>query len=74
MQIEVRLIGALRVERFKQQVTEYPEGTTIADIVQTLDIPLKSHGLILINGRHAQIDDTPKDGDSVTILPILSGG
>ena len=74
MQIEVRLIGALRIERFKQQVTDYPQGTTIANIAQTLDIPQKSHGLVLINGRHAQIDDIPKDGDSVTILPILSGG
>jgi len=74
MQIELRLVGALRLERFKQKTVEFPEGATIADIIQQLNIPRKTHGLVLINGRHAKVTDTPKDGDSVTVLPILGGG
>ena len=74
MQIKIRLIGAFRIDRFKEQDVEYKAGTFIKEIVQQLDISERALGTVLINGRHARIDDTLKDGDTVALLPILGGG
>ncbi len=74
MQIKIRLIGALRIDRFKEQGGEYKAGTVVKEIVHQLDILERALGIILINGQHARIDDTLKDGDTVALLPILGGG
>jgi hypothetical protein len=74
MQIRMRLIGAFRVDRFKETVAEYPEGCQVVEIVSQLQIPTRALGVILINGLHARIDDTLHDGDTLVLLPLLGGG
>ena len=36
MQIKVRLIGAFRIDRFKEKVAGYPVGTRVDQIVEQL--------------------------------------
>ena len=74
MQVQTRLIGAFRIDRFKEQDNEYPAGTVVKEIVHLLNIPERALGIILINGLPARINDTLKDGDTVALLPILGGG
>lgn len=74
MQIKVRLIGAFRIDRFKEMDSEYPVGTRVAEIVEQLKISRRALGTVLINGIHARIDDTLDDGDTLSLLPILGGG
>lgn len=74
MQIKIRLIGAFRIGRFKEQDIEYKAGTFVKEIVHSLDISERVLGIILINGRPARMEDPLKDGDTVALLPILGGG
>lgn len=74
MQIKVRLIGALRIDRFKEKVADYPVDTRVVEIVEQLQIPQRSLGTVLINGLHAGINDPLREGDTVALLPILGGG
>ena len=74
MQIKVRLIGAFRIGRFKEELREYPAGTSIRDVVTSLQLPEQILGIVLINGTHAEFADILLDGDQLTILPILEGG
>lgn len=74
MQVKVRLIGAFRTDRFKEEQAEYPVGTKIAEIVDQLQIPRRSLGTLLINGLHARIEDALSEGDTLALLPILGGG
>jgi molybdopterin converting factor small subunit len=74
MQIKVRLIGALRIDRFKEQIVEYPDGSTVGEIAIRLQISDRSVGIALINGFHAGPDRTLSDGDTLSLLPILGGG
>lgn len=74
MQIKVRLIGAFRIDRFKEKDSEYPSGTRVEEIVDQLKISRRALGTVLINGLHARIDDTLVDGDTLALLPILGGG
>jgi len=74
IQITVRLIGAFRINRFKEQLICYPIGTPVAAIVDALGISHRALGTVLINGLHVKTTDQPQDGDIVALLPILGGG
>lgn len=74
IRITIRLIGAFRINRFKEREACYPPGIRIEVIVDALQIPPRALGTVLINGLHAKTTDQPKDGDIVTLLPILGGG
>jgi len=74
MQVTVRLIGAFRIDRFKEKITEYPDGTQVETIFNELLIPRRALGTVLINGIHARLEDALNDGDNLAFLPILGGG
>ena len=74
MKINVRLIGAFRIDRFKEQLFDYPIGTRVDEIVDRLQIPRRALGTVLINGVHAGIEDSLNEGDTLALLPILGGG
>ncbi|HEY5674889.1 MAG TPA: MoaD/ThiS family protein [Malonomonas sp.] len=74
MQITVKLSGAFRVGRFKEQVRTYPSGSSIQQVVDSLQLPEQILGIVLINGVHADFTDLLHDGDTLTILPIVDGG
>jgi len=74
VRITVRLIGAFRINRFKEQLALYPAGTRVEEIAAGLNIPRQDLGTVLINGLHATLAGQPEDGDTVALLPILGGG
>jgi hypothetical protein len=74
MEIKVRLHGVFRIGRFKEEVREYPSGTTARAVVEQLQIPARLVGTVLIGGVHAGIEDQLPDGAVLSILPILGGG
>jgi molybdopterin converting factor small subunit len=74
IRITIRLIGAFRINRFKEREASYPCGIRVEAIVDELQIPRRALGTVLINGLHARTTDQPKEGDIVALLPILGGG
>lgn len=74
MQIKIKLIGAFRVDRFKEHDGDYPAGMTAEKIIEQLHIPRRALGTVLINGVHSRIDDIVNEGDTIALLPILGGG
>ena len=43
-------------------------------IVNELAIPVEEVGVILINGRHASLDQTVAEGDTLSLFPLVGGG
>ena len=74
MKVDVKLVGAFRIGRFKQEIREYRAGASIQEVVDHLQLPKQILGIVLINGRHAAFADILHEGDSLTLLPILDGG
>ncbi len=74
MKISVKLFGPLRTNRFKEQGCEYPDGASLQSILDRFEFADHSLGIILINGVHASVNDQVKDGDALSLLPILGGG
>ena len=74
MKIRVRLSGAFRIGRFKEEEREYPRGTIIQQVVDELELPEQILGIVLINGIHADFGDELQEGDILALLPIVDGG
>ncbi|MFN2355368.1 MAG: MoaD/ThiS family protein [Desulfopila sp.] len=70
----IRLYGVFRIDRFKEQRLEFAAGVRVADIVEHLQLNRQLLGIILINEKHANMNSTPADGDTLALLPILEGG
>ena len=50
------------------------EGSTVADVVRALGIPLVLSRVVLVNDRDADDDRRLAAGDAVTLFPPLAGG
>ena len=74
MKINVKLVGMFRIGRFNERRLQYPSGARVLDIVDDLQLPKDVLGIILINGVHAGEQDSLKDGDALSLLPMLDGG
>jgi molybdopterin converting factor small subunit len=54
---------------------ELPPGSSLAEVLGTLEIDLPVDGLLLIvNGKNADLKCLLEDGDIIHIIPALSGG
>ena len=76
MQIFIKLYGDLK--RYapgdeSQFTLRLEPGATLEDIHRMLAIP-EGHLTALINGRRSGTDATVSDGDTLVLMPSISGG
>lgn len=74
MQITVKLVGVFKIGRFGEEIREYPQAISVADVVEELGIPYPLLGIVLINDIHAGVGHKLEDGDSLCLLPFIDGG
>ena len=53
---------------------EMPDGTTVADVIRSLQIPIRLERLTVVNGRDAPSEHRLADGDVLSLFPPLAGG
>ena len=76
MQIFVKLYGELKRHAPGDQphfALNLAPGATLEDIHRMLAIP-EGHHVCLINGRRSSTDAAVADGDTLVLLPPISGG
>lgn len=54
--------------------TAIDEGTPVADLLTSLDIPLDDVALIVVNGRGGRPEQVLKAGDFLLVIPRVAGG
>jgi molybdopterin converting factor small subunit len=74
MHVTVKLFATFRRNRFDAARREYPAGTTLADIVDALGIARHEIGVLLVRGRHAELEHPAAHDDTISIFPLLGGG
>lgn len=74
IRVTVRLFATLRKGRFKEQVFDYEEGTTVVDVIDQLSIPHKELGIVFLNGKHTELQQTLHAEDILAIFPPVGGG
>lgn len=74
MNITVKLFASFRAGRFDIETRDYPAGTTVADVADSLNLPQSELGIMMINNRHVKLDRQLVDGDTLALFPLLGGG
>ena len=74
MRLTVKLFATFREGRFKTRTMEIASGRTVGDLIATLGLPEASLGVMLVNGRHVELDHVLRDGDLCSIFPKIGGG
>ena len=74
MKLEVCLFSYLRDGRGKIVSLDIEDGASVADVIKALGIGDDIVANALINERDCDFSATPKDGDSVSLFPLLAGG
>jgi molybdopterin synthase sulfur carrier subunit len=74
MKITVKLFATFRVGRFKAEDRDYPGGTDCRRIVAEVGLEEEELGIVLVNGRHASLDLPLKEGDTLSLFPLVGGG
>ncbi len=74
MNITVNLYATFRVDRFKGQQRDYPDGITCRQVVADVGIKEEEIGMALVNGRHTSFTQVLSNGDILSFFPLLGGG
>ena len=74
MRVTVKLFAFFRTGRFVEEGRDYPEHTTVREIVRSLAIPEDEVGVTMRNSRHCDMDSRLGDGDVLAIFPVIGGG
>jgi molybdopterin synthase sulfur carrier subunit len=74
MGVMIKLFATFQKGRFATQQRECPPGTTIATLVDELGIARAEIGVLLVGGRHADLEHVAAAGDTIAIFPLLGGG
>jgi len=74
MTITVKLFASFRSGRFEIERRDYPPGTTVADVADSLKLPHSELGIMMINNRHVKLERVLIEGDTLALFPLLGGG
>jgi molybdopterin converting factor small subunit len=74
MKITVKLFAIFRNDRFKIEDQEYPNETTVGDVLTSLGIDHPELGVALVNARHVTIATVLTDGQTLSLFPKVGGG
>lgn len=74
MEINVKLFATLREGRFKEEKAKIEENTQVKDVINKYAIPMEEVKICLVNGRDANLNQSLKSGDILSIFPPVGGG
>ena len=74
MIVNIKLFATFRNGRFKVAQQEHPEGTDCRKILFDLGLQEKEIGVVMINSRHAPLDQLLQSGDTLSLFPLVGGG
>jgi sulfur-carrier protein len=74
MDIEVRLFATVREGRFGRKTLEFPQGSTVQDVLDRLTIPPNEVAILLVNGKEGERSRQLGAGDAVSLFPAVGGG
>lgn len=79
MKVQIRLFGTLGNEYpnhdpLKGLELDVPKGSTVADLLEKLDISQSKISIVSINGQLVKVTNQLKDGDFIRVFQPIFGG
>ncbi len=74
MELEVKLFASLQRFNQQQERFELEDGATVLDFLERFGIPASEVAIVLVNGRHAELEQPLREGESIAVFPPIAGG
>lgn len=74
MNITIQLFATFRNGRFKETKKDFTDNINIGDVISELGIAENEIGMMLVNGRHASMEQSLSNGHVIALFPLLGGG
>jgi molybdopterin converting factor small subunit len=74
MKLEIKLFASLQKFMPKAEKVKLDKNCTVLDLIQKIGINPSEVAIILVNGRHAELDQTLHEYETVAIFPPIAGG
>ena len=74
MELEIKLFANLRKFNPLLDKIKLDEGTTVLELLERAGIPPSEVAIVLVDGRHAKLDQPLRDGETVAVFPPIAGG
>jgi molybdopterin converting factor small subunit len=74
MELEIKLFASLRKFNPELEQIEVDDGITVLELFEKAGIPASEVAIVLVNGRHAKLDQPLQDGETVAAFPPIAGG
>ena len=74
MELEIKFFASLRKYNPELERIEVDDGITILELFDKVGIPPSEVAIVLVNGRHAKLDQPLHDGETVAAFPPIAGG
>jgi sulfur carrier protein ThiS len=76
MRIQVKTVGTLKTleEGTRIEILEVPQGSSVAGVIEKLQIQDWEIGFVQINGQRANKESVLKENDELTLIAPLVGG
>jgi molybdopterin converting factor small subunit len=80
MLVEIKVFSSLRhyvppsEKHLEGDKWDIPEEATVAQVLEMLNLPEKEVKVLLINGRHGDMERILKEGDVFHVFPPIMGG
>ena len=77
MIVQLKFFAGLR-EAIPGGQSPYPaeisDGETVQDVLDRFAVPRDKPKILLVNGRHAELSQILRDGDTLSVFPPVAGG
>lgn len=74
MTITVKLFAHFRDGRFTVADRHYATAIDCRQVILDLGFRLGEMGIVMVNGRHANVDQPLHDCDTLALFPLVGGG
>lgn len=74
MKVEIKLFASLQKFMPNAEKVELDKNCTVLDLLEKIGINSSEVAITLVNGRHAKLDQTLHDGETIAIFPPIAGG
>ena len=74
MVVTIKLFAHFRRGRFKETLQVLPPGTLCGEVLAALGLEAGEAGIVLVNGRHADLGRELSDRDTLSLFPLVGGG
>ena len=74
MKLEIKLFASLQKFMPNAEKVDLDDNCTVLDLLKKIGINPSEVAIILVNGRHVDLDQRLHEGETVAIFPPIAGG